>query len=576
MVKKVLIYSLLLIINFSIASADELANKYCKSTDSCWPNKGKWQELKNSLKDKLIIAELPTALCVKNEKSHACKEQLKKLQSPYYIESYAAGYQSTGWVDGWDNQVAAYSLVASNAEDIAKVVKFAKKHNIKVAIKGAGHDYLGRSNADENSILIWTHNLRGIKVEDEFICKGCEFSDSTEAVTVSAGQRWLEVYNEVMGKHKRFVQGGGCTSVGAVGGWALGGGFGSFSRMFGTGASNILEAEIVTADGDILTVNKYNHPDLFWALKGGGGGTYGVVTKLTMKTYELADHINIIQGTVKAKDDKAFKETIAYLVEFYKNLQNPHYGEKIVIGSDNSITFLLSVFAESEKDIKDIWEPFLEKLKLKGDSFSDKFDLLNMKSADFYSKEYLAKKDYINTDNNYWWWKGDASQISVYWSGYSGRYLDKDLLLAENKDKLVDALFAASRLSNVELHVNKGMYNATKSAIERIKDTSMNPKVYNAASFVIVASATKDIYHKGSKDKELLEKARLKAKNVDKAYDIIKSLSPDSGSYANEASYFTKNWQEEFWGDNYAKLLEVKRKYDPTNIFTCHHCVGSE
>ncbi|NDU12978.1 hypothetical protein FWH90_07840, partial [Francisella tularensis subsp. holarctica] len=52
--------------------------------------------------------------------------------------------------------------------------------------------------------------------------------------------------------------------------------------------------------------------------------------------------------------------------------------------------------------------------------------------------------------------------------------------------------------------------------------------------------------------------------------------APDAGTYANEADYFQKNWQQVFWGSNYSKLLKIKNKYDPNGLFYCHHCVGSE
>ena len=74
------------------------------------------------------------------------------------------------------------------------------------------------------------------------------------------------------GEAGRYVQGGGCTTVG-VAGLVQGGGFGSFSKAFGTAAASLLEAQIVTADGKVRVANAVQEPDLFWALKGGGGGT---------------------------------------------------------------------------------------------------------------------------------------------------------------------------------------------------------------------------------------------------------------------------------------------------------------
>ena len=81
----------------------------------------------------------------------------------------------------------------------------------------------------------------------------------------------------------RYVQGGGCTTVG-VAGLILGGGFGSFSKSYGMAGAALLEAEIVTADGRVRIANACTNADLFWALKGGGNGSFGVVTRLTLRT----------------------------------------------------------------------------------------------------------------------------------------------------------------------------------------------------------------------------------------------------------------------------------------------------
>jgi FAD/FMN-containing dehydrogenase len=103
------------------------------------------------------------------------------------------------------------------------------------------------------------------------------------AVSADAGAVWMDLYDAVTNKGGRYVQGGGCMTVG-VAGLLLGGGFGSYSKRFSSAAAGLLEAEIVTADGHVRVVNACTEPDLFWALKGGGGGTFGAVTRLTLRT----------------------------------------------------------------------------------------------------------------------------------------------------------------------------------------------------------------------------------------------------------------------------------------------------
>ena len=93
------------------------------------------------------------------------------------------------------------------------------------------------------------------------------------------------------------------------------GGFGSFSKGFGTAAAGLLEAEVVTADGKVRIANACTNPDLFWALKGGGGGSFGVITKLTLRTHELPEFFGFVGGKIKAQSDAAFRDHLAALAK---------------------------------------------------------------------------------------------------------------------------------------------------------------------------------------------------------------------------------------------------------------------
>jgi FAD/FMN-containing dehydrogenase len=145
------------------------------------------------------------------------------------------------------------------------------------------------------------------------------------AVSVGAGGMWLHAYQAVTGGAGRYVQGGGCTTVG-VAGLVQGGGFGSFSKRYGLAAASLIEAAVVTADGVTRVVNEDREPDLFWALKGGGGGTFGIITRLTLATHPLPQTLGAVSLTLRARSDEAYPGLLERFLELYaRALFNPHW-----------------------------------------------------------------------------------------------------------------------------------------------------------------------------------------------------------------------------------------------------------
>jgi FAD/FMN-containing dehydrogenase len=117
-----------------------------------------------------------------------------------------------------------------------------------------------------NSLLIWTHHLKGLKFHKSFTPKGCNFSIDTPAVTAASGSQFGEIDEQASIRNLTVVSGGAVT-VG-IGGYLTGGGHGALSAEWGLAADNIYEMEVVTPRGDILTVNECQNQDLFWALRG--------------------------------------------------------------------------------------------------------------------------------------------------------------------------------------------------------------------------------------------------------------------------------------------------------------------
>jgi FAD/FMN-containing dehydrogenase len=489
-----------------------------------------------------------------------------------------------GWLGAWTAAASAYAVVATTTGDIVAAVNFARDHRLRLVIKGTGHDYLGRSNAPD-SLLIWTHQMRRVSVQDAFVPQGCATGKaSVPAVTIEAGARWIDAYDEVTVKHHRYVQGGGCTTVGAAGGFLQGGGFGSWSKKYGTGAAGMLEAEVATANGQVVIANSCQNQDLFWALRGGGGGTFGVVTKVTLMTHPLPTFFGFASGTVKAKTDAAFKDLLERFLAFYsQSLNNESWGEQVKVKGDDSLQVSMAFQGMSSEEATKVWAPFREWVEQHADTMAIDlhFGALpgdKMWDRSFF-KEHLASA--IQEDKrpgepgNLFWWTGDGDQVATYWYTYQSRWIPLERVAGVQSATFAGVLFDASRHWSVELHFNKGQSGASAEALQRDHETSMNPAVYGAAALAIVAASGTAYPGVRGHEPNVSEGEAAKA-DVTAAMAILRAATPGSGSYVNETDWFESDWQRSFWGENYDRLLRIKRQVDPASLFVCHHCVGSE
>ena len=232
-----------------------------RPTDAAWPGAKSWDRLGEAVGGRLIRVESPVAACKAGVSSPSCQQVLSDLQNPYYVGDQPGGTQSSGWVDAWMAAISVYAVAATKAADVVAAVNFAREHNLRLVVKGGAHSYLGTSNAPD-SLLVWTRAMKDVVMHDDFVPQGCG-GQGQPAVTVGAGAMWMDAYTVVTTGSGRYVQGGGCATVG-VAGLVQSGGFGSFSKHFGTAAGGLLEAEVVTGDGVLRIANACTNPELFW------------------------------------------------------------------------------------------------------------------------------------------------------------------------------------------------------------------------------------------------------------------------------------------------------------------------
>src|SRR4030095_9053386 len=252
-------------------------------------------------------------------------------------------------------------VAARSTADVAAAVNFVREHNLRLVVKGGGHSYQGTSNAPD-SLLIWTRAMNSIELHQDFVAAHCERVHSPQhAVSIGAGAMWIQAYDAVTSKGGRYVQGGGCATVG-VAGLIQSGGFGSFSKGYGLAAAGLLEAEVVTADSVVRIANACTHPDLFWAFQGGGGGSFGVVTRMTLRTRELPELFGAVSAMIRAKTDRAFVELIGETMRFYREqLLNPHWGEQCTFTSNNELRISMLFQGLDQRRAEGVWQPFIDR-----------------------------------------------------------------------------------------------------------------------------------------------------------------------------------------------------------------------
>ena len=432
------------------------------------------------------------APCGRGGEAAACADLTANLGNPFFLGDQPSGTQVSGWLDAWTPAPSAFAIHARSTADVVAGVNFAREHRLRLVVKGTGHSYQGTSNAPD-SLLIWTRAMNRVTLHDRFTPKGLEGKIAPcPAVTAEAGAMWIDLYHAVTAEGGRYVQGGGCADVG-VAGLIQSGGFGSFSKGFGTAAASLLEAEIVTADGAARTINAASDRDLFWAIKGGGGGSWGVVTKLTLRTHELPQHFGAAWGMIKAKSDEAFRKLIARFVDHYAQvLFNPHWGEQVSIYPDNRFEISMVCQGLEDAEIKRAWAPFFAWIEASPADFAIA-DERGARATDARRWWAIEGNPSMTPDlrphapSYHGWWTGDQGQVGAFLHGFESLWLPASLLRVAGRPRLVDALFRASRFTRVQLQFNTGMAGAPAEAVAAARGTATNSAVCAAFALAIIA-----------------------------------------------------------------------------------------
>lgn len=541
-----------------------------------------WEALERQLPGIVARPNTPLEDCVRSGGGGAEALFGETLKNPFAISDEPGLTQTLAWTDAWRSAPSARVARVRDAQQVAACVDFARKTRTPLVVRGGAHSYFGASNR-AGALMVWTQGLDAVTLLPAFTPAGAPAGRAPErAVAVGAGALWGDVYGQVMHGASRYVQGGGCLSVG-VAGFTLGGGFGSFSKAFGTGAANLLEAEVVTGDGRARTVNARQDPDLFFALRG-GGGSFGVVTRLVLRTHPLPQSIGAALFEVKAKDAESFRTLTGAMVDHYaERLFNPHWGEQIRFTPDHRLIVSMVGQGRGQAEVEADWAPFLAWLRSRGDDYALQGEpmIAALPGHAFYNPAVLRRIPGLVTADGrpgaranriYWTMNAEEAGQQIY--AYKSRWLPKSLLEPGRRGRLADALVKAAQHWSVTLHVNKGLAGGDPDAIARTRETAMNPQVCDAFALLITAATDGPAWPGVPGHAPDEGEARRQAARVDEAYAAIAAVSPGAGCYMSEADWFDTGWREHYWGPHYPRLLAIKRRYDPAALFGGHNMVG--
>ena len=578
---KIQLTSLISILLFSsadiTAGATSTPKCRCLPTEPCWPSAAAWKALNVSIDGNLVAVRPFAHVCHDpTYNSDECQTAKRMSNESLWLSANPGAVQTANWaslplrnetcyvnsaqfVSCGQGRISLYSAVVRKPAHIQAAVRFIKKHNVRLAIKNTGHCYLGRSVAPD-SLQILTHNLKGIEFVDDFKPKGC--SNDTgygSAVTMGAGVQLKELYT-TLGERNLTAVLGAAHTVGAAGGYIQGGGHSPLGPWKGMAADNALEFTVVTAKGQVVVANDFQNSDLFWALRGGGGGSWGVVSSVTIRTFP--DPPTAVQSlAISSANDTAFWD---FVEEFHAKLPAVNdaggsgYYFLTAAAPGNISTLIIGLFFAGHTNdtiMAEVMDPLLEYANLTLGSSSVVASRFQAPAFKYVINEILPRDS-------------DTGGATVH---LGSRLVSRDFLSRRaGATKLTAALKKAfapgiGAGGSFTGHLVAGGQVARNAEL----NVAVNPAWRRTVTHLVGGVSW-------SQNATVEEQLEVERRVTEEMVPLLAELEPDMGAYLNEADAFEQNFQRSFWGDNYPRLREVKKRWDPEGIFITRAGVGSE
>jgi hypothetical protein len=450
-----------------------------------------------------------------------------------------AGANATCTLGGYPS----YVIKATTVKQIQIGVTFARNANIRLVVKNTGHEFSGRSGG-AGSLSIWTHQLNSIQYIPNF--KDDLMPYSGPAFKGGSGVLARDIYRAADDKGL-IVVGGEGQDVGILGGYIQGGGHSPLSSIYGLAADQVLEMKVVTADGRFKTASSTKNTDLFWALRGGGGSTWGVVTSVTIRAHSSIQ-MTSVRFTFSAASQANFTAGVkAYWKRFIPYSDAGIYSYFFIIPTPPVSTFIMLGFVAPNKTIAETtallkpWFDDLTALNITFDPLFKNYAKVGEGLTDTFPTEPVQADAAIGSRlfPRSAWEKPGSKVFNNTWDTWS-----------------------ASMASGVLISFNiraPNVFNLDNAVLPAWRETVLH--TIQGGGWEVGASATTM-----KTAREDLSVRQAKWKNA----------TPGAGSYLGEGDIEEVDWQETFFGKNYPRLLKIKNEVDPEGLFWTKRAVGSE
>lgn len=410
----------------------------------------------------------------------------------------------------------ARRLLPYEGTTVARIVERLVSADEGFAVRSGGHCFAGFSQHQETVIDL--RQLSEIKIDEE-----------QQFVTIGAGAQLGHVYR-YLARYGLTIPGGTNENVG-FGGHVLGGGFGYFSRRDGMLCDQLVSLKIALASGQQIEISEDNHPDLFWACKGGGGGSLGIATEFKFRATPVSN-LHVIDITERASPQRAAR--ILYAWQHWSRLRMEHTTHLHMSRyTENSCFVRLTGISETKNRAVLMQElpQVLDRIEAIHPNYITSGTMASVvrklyPKANKHSDEFLSRSDYVDKT---------ITQEGVW------NFVKMLMQYPPNSTKFV--------------------FEALGGAIAKVPSTATAFPHRNAQFMIQYTGEIRKPDHR-----EIRKQAMAHATSM---------LSPfvTGGAYVNYPDLNLENWQHAYWGDNFARLQDVKRKYDPNNVFRHPHSI---